>query len=311
MRHPRRLALAMPLVLAVAACAGMESDPVSPATRFAASLEASDPAVDAAIAMMDGFERRALREERAVAFALGRTPHTQTSGPTPGGAPGAAEAAGEVMAPAFTALGDYAHVLGRVAAGHAAEPRATVGGEVLSQGVAQALPRVSATIPPAVREAGIAGVAALPSQAERASGRGEGAAQALAREAAPHVSAVTALLVAVIGPQQGTATRGAVRARREAMETAHARLLEAARRDSGLGAAGRYALYHQVAALRDQDPLPGTFTAIVTLLRAIEAAHAAIVAGEPSAEAKVAGLEAALARLMTLSGQDQAQPAAE
>ncbi len=297
----------MPLVLAVAGCAGTERDAASPAARFAASLEASDPAVDAAITVMDGFERRAQREERAVAFALGRMPPA----PAPGGAPGAAEAAGEVIAPAFTALGDYAHVLGQVASGHAAEPRPTVGGEVLSQGVAQALPRVSATIPPAVREAGIAGIAALPAIAERAGGRGAGAAQALAREAAPHVSAVTALLVAVIGPQQGTATRGAVRARREAMEAAHARLLEASRRDPGLGASGRYALYHQVAALRDQDPLPGSFTAIVTLLGAIEEAHAAIVAGDPAAETKVAGLEAALARLMTLTGQDHAEPATE
>jgi hypothetical protein len=309
MRPKRCTLLALPLLLALGACAGMRDDGASPPARLAASLEASDPVVSAVIAGMDAFERRAWREERAVAFALGRTP----AAPRPDAAPppGAAEAAGDVIAPAFTALGDYAHILGQLAAGHAPDPRPSPGGEALASSVAQALPRVEASIAPARRDAGLAGIAALPALAMRADGRGPDAAEALTREAAPHVTAITVLLTEVIGPRPGTATRGAIRARREAMEAAHLRLLEAVRREQGLGASGRYALYHRVAALRDQDPLPGSFTAIVSLLGAIAEAHAALVAGAPAAEARIAGLEAALARLSALSGQDTLPPVAE
>jgi hypothetical protein len=299
MRLPRRLALLLPLALA-AGCAGTGT-PAPPALRFATALEASDPAVDTSIATMDAFERRALREERAVAFALGRAPGAPVVLP-PG--PGAAEAAGGVLAPAFTALGDYAHVLGQVAGGESPDPRPSPGGQVLAQAVAQALPATSARLAPPVREAGLAGVAALAELAPGAARRRPASAQALAREAAPHLDAVVTLLQGVIGPAQGEATRGAIRARRDAMEGAHARLLEAARRDPGLGAAGRYALFHQVAALRDQDPLPGTLASIVTLLGTMREAHAAIAAGDPSAEAKVAAFEAALA---PLAGDDAAQ----
>lgn len=309
MRQPRRLALLLPLALGAAACASFGRDgaelAASPAARFAAALEASDPVADAGVAMMDDFERRALREERAVAFAIGRAPAApQTALP----GPGAAEAAGEVIGPAFTALGDYAHVLGQAATGTVLEARPSVGGEVLAQAVAQALPATQASVPPALREAGVAGVAALARLAQRVDGRRSGpSAQDLAREAQPHLQAVGALLIAVIGRETGQATRGAIQARRAAMEAAHARLLEAARRDGGLGAGGRYALFHQIAAIRDGDPLPGTMAAIVTLLSAMEEAHVAIAAGDATAEAKVAGFEAALAALSALTGQDAAE----
>ncbi|MBY0331617.1 MAG: hypothetical protein K2X49_13220, partial [Acetobacteraceae bacterium] len=159
---PRRPFLLLPLALGAAACAPLGRDAAelaaSPAARFAVALEASDPVADAGVAMMDDFERRALREERAVAFAIGRVPAVPQPD-LPG--PGAAEAAGEVIGPAFTALGDYAHVLGQAATGAAIEARPSVGGDVLAQAVAQALPATRASVPPEVREAGLAGVAAL------------------------------------------------------------------------------------------------------------------------------------------------------
>lgn len=299
MRQPRRRLLLLPALL-VAGCTAMQPEAPGTVARFATALEASDPVVDSAIATMDGFERRAAREERAVAFALGRAPAIAPQ--RPGTEASAAQAAGDVLAPAFTALGDYAHVLGQAATGHAFEPRPSSGGDVLAQAVAQALPTVSAQVAPAVREAGVAGVAGLGRLAQETPVLGRVSAPALAQRAEPQLLAVTTLLKAVLGPQQGQGTRGAIRARREAMEAAHARLLEAARREPGLGAAGRYALYHQVAALRDQDPLPGTLAAIVTLLSALEEANAAIAAGDSGAEAKVAGFEAALARLQSLGG---------
>lgn len=306
MRHPRRILLALPLILG-AGCTAFDRDAAeraaSPSARFGVALEAADPAVDAGIALMDGFERRAAREERAVSFALGRSAAALVP-PVPG--PGAAEAAGEVLAPAFTALGDYAHVLAQAATGTTVEARPSPGGPVLAQAVDQALSRNGLPIAPALREAGLAGVAALAGMAPVAEARRRPGAAAMAREAEPHLAAVSALLKAVIGPQQGQATRGAIRARREAMEAAHTRLLEASRRDPALGAAGRYALFHQVAALRDQDPLPGTLASIVALLTAMEEAHAAIAAGGAVAEAKVTTFEGALARLSALTGQDQA-----
>ncbi len=304
MRQPRRILLALPLLLG-AGCAAFDRDAAeraaSPAARFGVALEAADPAVDAGIALMDDFERRAAREERAVAFALGSAGAART---VPG--PGAAEAAGEVLAPAFTALGDYAHVLAQAATGATVEARPSPGGPVLAQAVGQALAGTALPIAPAMREAGLTGVAALAAMAPGAEARRRPDATALAREAGPHLAAVSALLKAVIGPQQGQATRGVIQARRAAMDAAHARLLEASRRDPALGAAGRYALFHQVAALRDQDPLPGTLAGIVALLSAMEEAHAAIAAGGAEAEAKVTAFEGALARLSALTGQDQA-----
>ena len=309
MRPSRRLALLLPLGLFAAGCADMQQETPKPAGQFAALLEASDPAVDTSVAVMDSFERRATREERAVGFALGRTVAAPRRPGT--GGPSAAEAAGEVISPAFTALGDYAHVLGEAATGAAPEPRPSVGGEALAQAVTRALPTTSATVPPAVRDGGIAAIAGLSNLAESAGTRGRVSAQALAREAEPQVLAVTALLRAVIGMQPGEGTRGAIAARRDQMEAAHLRLMEAARRDSGLGVAGRYALFHQVAALRDQDPLPGTLAALIDLLNALDAAQTAIAAGDPMAEAKVGAFDAALSRLMTLTGQEPAPAAPE
>jgi hypothetical protein len=301
-----RRAFVLPLLLMTAA--GCATPPwradrsASPPARFAAALETSDPAVDAGIVRIDAFERRALREERAVGFALGGAPPSTVA---PG--PGAAEAAGDVIGPAFTALGDYAHVLLQAALRERLEPRPSAGPEALAQATARALPATRASLPPSVREAGLAGIAALASLAEQPAPRGRVAPAALARQADPHVVAVNTMLRGVIGATTEEATRGAIAAQRAALGASHGRMLAAARGDRSLGPAGRYALFHQLAALRDDDPAPGTLGAIVTLLDAMVAAHAAIAADGADAADKVATFESALGDLAALTGYDLGQ----
>jgi hypothetical protein len=307
MAAQRRTAVALLLLSAawgVAGCAtqrGGGPSGAGPAERFATALEASDPAVDAAIAQMDAFERRAAREESAVAFALGRGGTARAGVAAPAAAPGAAEAAGDVLAPAFTALGDYADALQQAAAGGVVAPRPSPGGPVLAQAAAQGLGAVRATVPPATRDAGLAAIANLPAVASGAAGR-RVAPAALAQGAQPHLAATAALLRAVIGADPGAGTRGAVGARRSALDAAHARLLDAAAADRSMGAGGRYALYQSLAAMRDEDPIPEAFDAILALLAAMEEAHAAVASAAPDAEGKVAAFESAMAGLIALSG---------
>jgi hypothetical protein len=292
----RSLALTA-LLFALTGCAGLFDSgarPATPAARFAAALEAGDTAVEAGIDGMDAFERRAGREDAAVAFALGR------GAALPAAGPGAAEAAGAVIGPAFTALGDYAHVLGQAAEGARIEPRPSPGAAVLAAAAMRALPATRATIPGPEREAGIAAIAALARLPAQAEARRRPDPSSLAAEAQPHVAAVARLLRMVIGTQPTQATQGAIADRRAALEAAHARLLQAARADRSLGPAGRYALFHQIAALRDADPLPETLDAMVTLLDAMDAAHAAIAAGAADASPRVAAFESAVAELSAL-----------
>jgi hypothetical protein len=130
----------------------------------------------------------------------------------------------------------------------------------------------------------------------------------LTAQAQPHLSAVAALLRAVIGVDPDQATRGAINAQRAALDAAHGRLLEAVRIDRSVGPGSRYALYHQIAALRDEDPLPGTLAAIVALLTRMEEAHAAILAGAGDADAKVDAFEAAVAELSAIAGDESGEP---
>lgn len=319
-RRPALLAAAAAplLLLAATGCAplgpGGAAAPGTPTTRFAATLEASHPAVDAAVSRMDGFERRALREERAVAYAVGggRLEADPTS-PRAAAvtAVGAAEAAGTVLSPAFSALATYAD---RLAMAAGPEPERETEDhpppEALAEAVRDGLRKVRATVPQPVQDAAIAGIVALASVPKPATG-GAATVRALAEAAEPHLAAVAALLKAVIGPEPGTGTRGAIRARREAMDRGHARLLDAARRDPQMGAAGRYTLFHALSAMRDDDPAPGTLTSIVVLLDAMTAAHAALLHQDATvAEEKVRGFEAALARLSALGGAPEAASAA-
>lgn len=299
MRRPLAL---LGLLLALGACGTLDRRMAerasAPPARFAASLLSADPMVDAAIARMAGFEQRAAREEQAVAFALGRPP------PPPPGT-GAAEAAGAVLGPAFTALGDYAEVLGQAAMGERADPRPGPSPDALAAMAAEALAETRATLSPALRQAGLDGIAALARLAEQAEGRRGLAPETLAAEAEPHLAAVAALLRAVVGAAPDQATRAAIAAERRRLDAAHERLMAAIRADRALGPAARYALFHQFAAFRDGDPLPGTLGAIETLLARMAEAHAAIAAGSPEAAAQVGRFEAALADLGALAGVEE------
>jgi hypothetical protein len=206
--------------------------------------------------------------------------------------------------PAFTALGDYAHTLAQLGEGDEADPRSGPAGAVLAQGAAAGLQSVRAAsgtvVPEAVRAAGLAGIAALSDLPDRYGGRGA-TVQAMVAEAAPHLSAVTALLRAVIGTEPGQGTRGAIRARREGLDALHARFLSAVAADRRLGPGERYTIFRSVAELREDDPAQGSFTALVEMLSRLEAAHAALAAGSADAAGKVAEFEAAVARLAALA----------
>ncbi|MCO6415434.1 hypothetical protein JYK14_04480 [Siccirubricoccus sp. KC 17139] len=296
--RPARLASLL-VLLAAAGCAqtGARTDS-SAASRFASALGNADQAVEAAIERMDGFERTALREEVAIAFAAGGRG-------VPGLAPlpaGAVEAAGEVLDPGFAALSAYAHALGDVAEGERVEEAPGPGGTELSQAMAQALDRLAAAgvvrVPAAQREAGLAGVAALADLPQSLARRGgQPGLAAVAAEADPSLRAVTALLRTVLGTETGTGTRGVIRTRREALDAQHRRFLEAVQRDSRIGAGERYSIFRSLAELREEDPAQGTLAAIVALLDALEAAHAALAADQSDAAAKVGAFEAAVTEL--------------
>lgn len=305
MLRRRTALLALPLLTgAMAGCAQLGRDrpepPVPAALRFAAAIEAADPAVDAAIARMDSFERMAAREDNAIGFAMGGrgTPTGRfTAAPA-----GAAEAAGQVLTPAFTSLSDYAHMLAQVAEGERVEGKVGPGGQDLATATANGLAAVQAAsgtpVPELVRSAGLTGIATLSDFPETLTkGRASPGLAALVAEGAPHMAAVAALLRAVIGPEPGQGTRGAIRARREALDAQQSRFLATLRTDGRISASERYSIFRSVAELRDSDPVPETFADLIALVNAMEAAHAALAVDGPDAVAKVAALEAAVARL--------------
>ncbi|MDB5372389.1 MAG: hypothetical protein JWP04_1031 [Belnapia sp.] len=305
MLRRRTALLALPLLAtAMAGCAQMGMDrpepPVTAALRFAAAIEAADPAVDAAVARMDGFERMAAREDSAIGFAVGgrgAPPSRFTAAPS-----GAAEAAGRALSPAFTGLADYAHMLAQVAGGERIQAKIGPSGQDLAAATANGLAAVQATsgtpVLEPVRSAGLTGIATLSDFPESLTkGRGSPSLASLVAEGQPHVAAVAALLRAVIGPEVGQGTRGAIRARREALDAQQSRFLAALRTDGRIGAGERYSIFRSVAELRDSDPAQGTFAALIDVVNAMEQAHAALAADGPDADAKVAALEAAVARL--------------
>jgi hypothetical protein len=304
----RRTALiTMPLLFA-AGCAqtGNRAGPAAPNTlRFAAALEGADAAVDDVIARMDGFERMAAREDAAIAFAAGNARGRGAPRFTPPPA-GAAEAAGRVLNPAFTALGDYGHVLAQVAEGEPIEPRATPSGAQLAAAAEAGLRAVQAAsgtpVPEPVRRAGLTGIATLADLPDVLPRRGRSPGLAgLVAEAQPHLAAVAAMLRAVIGAEPGQGTRGAIRARREGLDAGQARFLEALRNDRRIGPGERYAIFRSVSELRDSDPAQGNFATLVALLAAMEEAHAALGSESAEAAGKVTLFEAQVARLGALT----------
>jgi len=279
----RRLLLALPL-LAVA-CANPGASDSAPAPRFAAAMQQADEVTERVFARMDGFERRVGREQVAIGFALGIA-----AAPSPG----VAAAAGEVLAPAIAALAAHAERLHAASTGEDADVEA--GGELLDEAAAAGLDRLrqaGVLVPDAERQAGLAGIRTL--AAEPAGGPRRGDVPKLAGDADPQFRAVSVLLRRVIGFDAGSGVRGVLRAQRTALDAAEARFLDAVRRDRNLGPTQRYALVRDLAEAREGDPLFGTFDALVAMLAAAEAAHAAIAAGGGGPE--VAALEGAVARL--------------
>jgi hypothetical protein len=300
---PRRPVLLAALLPLAAACAGRrDREAETAAERFAAALEASEGAVDGLISRMDGFERHAAQEEEAIAFATGRgrtgTPPSRFTPPPAG----AADAAGRVLDGAFAALGDYGEVLAQASSGQRVSDREGLNGEALARATASALDALRASgggaVPEAERQAGLRGIAALADLPQAVARRGNRPTQAaVVAEAQPHVAATAALLRAAIGAERGQGARGAIAARREALDASQARLLAAVRADGRVGPTGRYSEFRGISDSRDNDPAEGAFTALLTLIDAMEQAHAALGAEGPDADAKVAAFELAVLRL--------------
>jgi hypothetical protein len=315
MTLPRRTALLLllPPLLgggAGAGCAGRRRErraAAGTAQRFAAALDGAEDAVDGLILRMDGFERQALAEEEAIAFATGRTRANRARGELPSRftpAPtGAADAAGRVLDLAFAALEDYAEVLAQAAAGERVSDYEGLNGEQLSRATADALEALrrsgGGTVPEAERRAGLAGIAALADLPHGVARRGRAPTEAaLVAEAQPHIAATAALLRAAIGAGPGQGARGAVAVLQSRLDESQSRLLAAVRNDGRVGPTARYNLFRSIGEDRDDDPDEEAFDALIALLAAMEQAHAALGAGSgPDVEAKVAAFEMAVLRL--------------
>ncbi|MCB4821442.1 hypothetical protein [Roseicella aerolata] len=298
----RRSAFLLPL-LAIG-CTRPGREPPSPlALRLGTALEAADPGADALILRMAAFEQRALREGGAMAFAAGgRRAAPPRLGPPP---IGLVEAAGQVLMPAFTALGDYGDALAQLAGGEGIAPRSGPEGALLAEAAAAGLRDVEAAsgtaVPEPARAAGLAGIAALSGLPDRIAATRGATVPAMVAEAAPHLAAVTGLLRMVIGAQPGQGVRGALRARREGLDAMQSRFLAAVAADRRLGPGERYGIFRSLAELREDDPAQDSLAALAELLDRLETAHAALAAGAPEAGEKVAGFEAAVARLGVLA----------
>jgi hypothetical protein len=307
----RRYALlTLPLLLA-AGCAQMNHEPgrdranLSPAARFAGSVEASDHAMETAIGRMDAFERLAAREDTAISYAVGGNTAPQLL--PPGG--GVAETTGRVLAPAFTALGDYGHVLAQAAAMQPIQAKQSPSGADLAAAAGKALDELATTarvtVAPAVRTAGLAAIASLadlPEQLTKNTGSRPSLASLVSR-AEPQVKALVVMLQAVVGGSTETGVRAVIRSRRLALDAAHGRFLAAVRADRTAGPADRYAIFRSVAELREGDPAQGTLAQVYSLLASLGQAHDALDEGAADADAKVAGFEGSVDRLLQLGEQ--------
>ncbi len=307
----RRYALlTLPLLLA-AGCAQMTQEPgrdrasQSPAARFAGSVESSDHAMETAIGRMEAFERLASREDSAIGYAVGTNTAPQL---LPAGG-GVAETAGRLLAPAFTALGDYGHILAQAAAMRPIQAKQSPSGADLAAAAGKALDELAAsarvTVAPAVRTAGLAAIASLadlPEQLTKNAGSRPSLATVVS-QADPQVKALVVMLQAVIGGTTETGVRAVIRSRRMALDTTQARFLAAVRADRTAGPADRYAIFRTVAELREGDPAQGTLAQVHSLLGSLGQAHDALDEGAADADAKVAGFEASVDRLTALGEQ--------
>jgi len=293
----RRALLALPLL--GAACGDLPDD--APPARFASALEQASAGSAVVIGRMDAFETLARRETDAIAFANGDRRLLPKAGPPE---PGLAADAGQVIGAAFIALGAYAHTLSMVATGHPPMPTVIPPGEVLvgraQQGLARLRQRAGIVVPPAVQSAGLQGIAALTALPQRVAAELRPRTAALVAEADPSVAAVAALLDAVIDPPTG-GLRSALRGKREGFDQEADRFLNRLSGDRRLGPGDRYMLYRSVAAVREDDPAPGTLAAFAALAAAMRRAHAALAGPLPAAEAEVGAFEARVAQLSALA----------
>ena len=310
MTIPRRTVLpSLPPLLGAAGCTGRRGEreaAASTARRFAAALDGAEQAVDGLISRMDGFERRAAAEEEAIAFATagggrGRARGELPSRFTPAPA-GAADAAGRVLETAFAALEDYSEVLAQAAAGERVSDVEGMNGEQLARTTDAALDALrrsgGGSVPEAERRAGLGGIAALADLPQTLTRGGRRpTVSAMVAEAQPHLAATAALLRTAVGAGPGQGARGAIAARQNALDASQGRLLAAVRGDSRVGPTARYSLFRSITDARDDDPDENAFDALLALIAAMEQAHAALGAGGPDADAKVAAFELAVLRL--------------
>ena len=300
-----------PLLLA-AGCAGREGqrEAEGPVQRFAAALDDAKDSVDGLIARMDGFERHAMAEEEAVAFATGPAQRGRARGEMPSRftpAPaGAADAAGRVLDTAFAALEDYSQVLAEAASGRRVTDAEGLNGRQLARSTEAALEALQRSggglVPERERSAGLQGIAALADLPQEVAKRGRPPTEsALVAEAQPHVAATAALLQAAIGAGPGQGARGAIAARQGRLDSSHARLLAAVRSDGRVGPTTRYSVFRSIAESRDGDPDETAFDALLEMIKAMEQAHASLGAGGTGADAKVSAFEVTVARLRSFN----------
>ncbi len=309
----RRYALlALPLLM-VAGCAQMNQEPaarrdratMNTPERFATSVEAADHAVETALGRMQAFEHLAAREDTAIGYALGGNAPAQLQPASTS----VAELTGRVLAPAFTALGDYGHILAQAAAGIPIQAKESPSGTDLAESARRALDQLrtaaNLNLPTAVRDAGLAAITSLADLPEHMTkNRGSRVAMAeMVSAAEPQVKALTVMLQVVLGANAESGARNAIRTRRLALDASHARFLSAVRADRTAGPAERYGIFRAVAEVREGDPAPGTLAQLYTLLASLSAAHDALDEGAADADAKVAGFEAAVQRLTALGEQ--------
>jgi hypothetical protein len=311
----RRLALfALPLLL-TSGCAQMSADraaareeraAMTPAGRFAASIEGADQTMETTVGRMYSFERLAARENAAIDFAIGSARQPQLLPP----GDGVVGATGRVLSPAFTALGDYGHVLAQLAGDLPLEAEPSASGAQLAAAASQALDEVRAasgvTVSAPVREAGLRAIAVLADMPEQlAKTRRTPSLDQVVSEAQPHVAALTTMLRQLLGETQEAGVRNVIRTRRLTLDNAHGRFLTAVRNDRTAGPAERYAIFRTVAELRQDDPAQGTIQQIVALLGALADAHDALGKGAADAEAKMGVFEASVSQLAALTEQSR------
>lgn len=292
-RSSPRVALAA-LVLLGACGTTPSSDAVR---RFSQTLGAVSAETRTGFAVVEDLERRAMREDAALAYM--QTGRANLNPPVV--FTGAAAAA---LAPTFTALDDYAAALGSITAGGQGA-RLGASAARLGSEVADALGRAGLAVPPQVVQRGTAALNEL----------GQLVAEEIVRlslpavieRAHPNIEAIAELMTAVVGrpargAEPGQGLRAVLDERRRALSITRRTLLAELAR--GSTPAERYALYLRLAEAERLEPTDEAFTALQEAVRQMVTAHAALRSPDTAAAA-VAGFENAARRLQAAWRQVQ------